>query len=81
MFYINQQAMMYLTKLHENPSRLLDADLCREHEEMEIMLEAYLDAMRGICNRLQLLYQEVSDAVCCFVFIFMFVFHISTGVV
>ena len=67
---------MYLTKLHENPSRLLDADLSREHEEMEIMLEAYLDAMRGICNRLQLLYQEVSVF---FDFFSMFFVFISVG--
>jgi len=52
---------MYLTKLYLEPDHLLDLDLPQQHEEMETMLETYLDAMRGACNRLQLMLREVSD--------------------
>ena len=50
---------MYLTKLYMEPSHLLDPDLREQHEEMETMLETYLDTMRGTCNRLQLMLREV----------------------
>ncbi len=53
------QAMMYLTKLSTEPEHLFDEDLAMQHEEMEIMLETYLDDMRGTCNRLHLLIRQV----------------------
>lgn len=55
---------MYLTKLYLEPNHLLDPDLREQHEEMETMLETYLDTMRGTCNRLQLMLREVLSCVC-----------------
>ena len=54
---------MYLTKLYNEPEHLYDEGLHAEHEEMETMLETYLDSMRGTCSQLQLLLREV----CCHV--------------